>query len=323
MLELKREVVWIAGKEEVVEVATVGATRFVVEGKALRIARAEHEWDVDIEDPAAIVAAFRTSRRRLDLLTFAQRLPDTQPRFDYHREWGNVAAIPISTFKDWWLQPIVKETRNKVRKAQKLGVEIALVDLDDDLVRGIMAIYDESPIRQGKPFPDYGKDPETIKRKLASFIDRSDFIGAYYKGELIGFVKLVSAGRFTRTMHIVSSLRHRDKAPTNALIARAVQLCVDRGIPYLVYGQFDYGKRGGKGLVEFKRYTGFQKIELPRYYVPLSSFGRLALRLNLHHGVVELLPRDLIDRLWDLRARGYRFRYSRHVPRADMDAAGH
>jgi hypothetical protein len=321
MLELKREVVWNAGKEDIADVATIAGTRFVVEGNALRIVRADHEWDVDIDDPGAILAAFRTSRRRLDLFTFTQRLPHTEPKFNYAMEWGNVAAIPISTFNDWWLQPVVKETRNKVRKGRKLGVEIAVVDLDDDLVRGIVAIYNESPIRQGKLFPDYGKDPETIKRKLATFPDRSDFIGAYYKGELIGFVKLVSAGPFTRTMHVISSLRHRDKAPTNALIARAVQLCVDRGIPYLVYGQFEYGKRGGKGLVAFKHYTGFRKIELPRYYVPLSSFGRLCLRLKLHHGLVEWLPRGLIDRLLDLRARGYQFRYSRHLRGAHMDAA--
>jgi hypothetical protein len=36
-------------------------------------------------------------------------------------------------------------------------------------------------------------------------------------------------------MHILSMIRHREKAPTNALIAQAVRSCAERGIPYLWY----------------------------------------------------------------------------------------
>ena len=38
-------------------------------------------------------------------------------------------------------------------------------------------------------------------------------------------------------MHILSMVSHRDKAPTNALIAQAVRSCADRSIPHLVYGE--------------------------------------------------------------------------------------
>jgi hypothetical protein len=225
-------------------------------------------------------------------------------------EWDNVAAIPITTFDAWWSSHVVKETRNKVRKSIKAGIEIRLVGFDESFVDSVLPIYNEAPLRQGKPFVDYGKDRETIKRKLSTFLNRSDFIGAYYQGTLIGFLKLVFAGRFTRTMHILSMIRHRDKAPTNALIARAVELCAERNIPYLVYGQFDYGKKGGDGLTQFKHYAGFQKIMLPRYYIPMSSLGRLCLRFGLHQGLAELLPHRVTDRLLDLRGRWYRTKYA-------------
>jgi hypothetical protein len=309
-VEFKRARVWSGGRETLADVATIGETSFVVDGRVVRVARAEHEWDTDVDEPETILRVLRDSTLRIDLFTFQQRLPHTEPRFAYRIEWDNVAAIPITTFDAWWSSHVVKETRNKVRKSIKAGVEIQVVDFDESFVDAVLPIYNEAPLRQGKPFVDYGKDRETIKRKLSTFPDRSGFIGAYYRGTMIGFLKLVFAGRFTRTMHILSMIRHRDKAPTNALIAKAVELCAERSIPYLVYGQFDYGKKGGGGLAEFKHYTGFQKVMLPRYYIPMSPFGHLCLRFGLHQGIAELLPQMVTKRLLDLRGRWYRAKYA-------------
>jgi hypothetical protein len=308
-LEVRKERIWEYGREKLRDLIVVSDVRIVIEGTLLRVARLEHEWDVDVNYPDALIETLQNSSTRIDLFTFTQRLPHRQPRFRFPTEWTNVAAIPISTFDEWWAQPIVKETRNKVRKSQKAGVEVRLAALDDAFVEGVRSIYDEVPLRQNKPMLHYRKDPVTLKHNLSTFLDRSDFLGAYLGGELIGFVKLVSAGSFVRTMHIMSAIRHRDKAPINALIAKAVELCAQRRAPYLVYGQFDYGKRGSRSLTEFKRYAGFQKIELPRYYIPLSVLGRVTLRLSLHHGVVDRLPQRTIDWMMTLRANWYRARY--------------
>ena len=93
------------------------------------------------------------------------------------------------------------------------------VPFDDAFVRGISAIYNESPIRQGKPFWHYGKDFEAVRRMNGTFMDRSIFIGAFFQDSLIGFVKLVSDEDRGQAglMQIVSMIQHRDKAPTNAL----------------------------------------------------------------------------------------------------------
>ena len=56
----------------------------------------------------------------------------------------------------------------------------------------------------------------------ATFLDRSVFIGAYFKDTLIGFAKLVADGSWEQAglMHIFSATHHLDKAPTNALIVQ-------------------------------------------------------------------------------------------------------
>jgi len=53
------------------------------------------------------------------------------------------------------------------------------VPFDETLVRGIWEVYNESPVRQGKPNTHYGKDIETVYKEEATFLDHSIFIGAF------------------------------------------------------------------------------------------------------------------------------------------------
>ena len=91
-------------------------------------------------------------------------------------------------------------------------------------------------------------------------------------------------------MHILAMIQHRDKAPTNALIAQAVRSCGERRIPHLWYANFSYGKKQHDSLADFKLHNGFQKTDVPRYYVPLTVAGRMALRLGVHHEIGTWLP---------------------------------
>jgi hypothetical protein len=102
-------------------------------------------------------------------------------------------------------------------------------------------------------------------------------------------------------MNIVSLLRHRDKAPTNGLVSHAVRACADRKISYLVYSNFAYGKKQSDSLSDFKERNGFQRIDLPRYYVPLTVTGRIAFRLGLHRRLVDHLPESLANKLREMR----------------------
>ena len=282
-----------------------------ITGGLLRIARLEADGNEFLEDPEPVLDGLRESGTRIDLFTFMQRLPETSPKYSYPMEWDNLAALPVSTFDHWWTEQIGFKARNKAKQAEKRGVVVRELPLDDALVKGIWAIYNECPIRQGRRFPHYGKDISTVHREEATSLDTSVFIGALLGDELIGFAKLMADETRTQAnlVNILSMVRHRDRAPTNALVAQAVRSCAERGIPYLVYSSFAYGKSQRSSVSDFKERNGFVRVDLPRYYVPLTRLGSVAFRLRLHHRLVEHLPESLGAKLREVRSAWYKRRF--------------
>lgn len=277
----------------------------VIYGKLLKIAEVKDEWYAGNTIPQRIVDNIQNSRLNVDIFTFMQKPPDIEPRYEYYMEWDNVAAICLESFEHWWNKQIPKQTRNHVRRAEKSGIVVKVARFDDEMVQGISKIYNESPIRQGKPFKHYKKDIETIRRIHATYLEKSDFIGAYLDGELIGFIKLVYTGKTARTMQIISILSQRNKAPNNALLAKAVEICCEKGVHYLVYGRYSYGNVGSKSLALFKKENGFTKILLPRYYIPTSIKGNIFLKLKLHRGISSMLSDNVIELFIYLRNKWY------------------
>jgi len=286
----------------------------VTHGRFIRIARIDGDKYRFLQDPEAILNALRASSRPPDLFTFVQRLPETEPRYLYPIEWDNFAALPISTFDNWWNHTLGFKGRNKAKQAEKRGIVLREVPYSDELVAGIWRIYNECPVRQGKPFGHYGKDLPTVHKMSATFLDCSVFIGAFLGEELIGFVKLTMDETNTQAglMHIISMIQHRDKAPTNALIASAVRACSERRIPYLVYSTFAYGNKERDSLSDFKERNGFQRINVPRYYVPLTKAGALALRLGLHKKLSDRLPESVLSKVRELRNSWYNRKLQSH-----------
>ena len=287
----------------------------VVSGRALRIARLDADGYQFIDDPVCFVEALRQSGTRIDLFTFMQKIPETTPKFNYPMHWDNLAAIPLTTFDHWWNEQLRFKARNKARQAPKKGVTIRAVPFGDALVRGIWEVYNECPVRQGRPFTHFGKDLETVYREEATYLDSSLFLGAFFEERLIGFVKLVWNETHTQAglMNIVSMIKHRDKAPTNALVAEAVRVCAGRGTAYLVYSNFAYGKKQPDSVAEFKESNGFQRIDLPRYYVPLTAFGSFAYRLGLHRHWADRFPQPVVAKVRDLRNAWYNRKMQSHV----------
>jgi hypothetical protein len=278
-----------------------------VQGRLIRTAKVEGDKFVFLEDPEAVLAGLRGCGIRVDLFTFIQRLPDTSPKYSYPMEWDNFAALPVTTFDDWWTHQIGFKARNKAKQASKKGVVIREVPFDETLVRGIQEVYNESPVRQGTRNSHYGKDFQTVYREEATFLDSSVFIGAFLGEELIGFIKLLWDETRTQAglLNIVSMVRHRDKAPTNALVAQAVRSCAERGISYLVYSNFAYGKREQNSLADFKERNGFVRTEVPRYYVPMTNVGKVAYQLGLHRELADHVPAPVAAKLRELRSAWY------------------
>jgi hypothetical protein len=282
-----------------------------ISGRLVRTVRRTEEWYEDLDDPASFVEALMRSRVKADLFSFCQRLPHLEPQHVYHMERESIAVLPITTYEHWWKAQINNKTRNLVVKARKKGVVVRESAFDDEFVRGMTAIFNETPIRQERPFRHYGKSFETVKREFARYLFREQLFGAYIDDELIGFIMLADAGRFATLTQIISMVRHRDKSPNNALIAKAVEVCAERHIPNLVYALWPRG-----ALREFKRHNGFVQVDLPRYFVPLNARGRIGLALKLHRSAIGFLPERVVLFFRDLRSRFYARRYQPLLPTA-------
>jgi hypothetical protein len=287
-------------------------TALQVRGSALKIARLDGEKFLFAADPDRIVDALRRSRHHVDIFTFIQKAADTSPKHSYPMEWDNLAVLPITTFEHWWNHQIGKKTRNMARQVDKKNVSIREVPFSADLLQGIWQIYNETPIRQGRKFPHFGKSLETVYQEEATYLDRSIFIGAFLDEKLIGFVKLLWDFDYVQAglLNIVSLIEQRDKAPTNGLVAHAVRICAERKTSFLLYSNFAYGKRDHDSLSDFKERNGFQRVDLPRYYVPLSPVGNVALKLGLHKKISERIPEGIILKLRDFRKSWYERRPS-------------
>jgi hypothetical protein len=300
----------VKGRWFSVPALNVGGKHVVVRGKWLKTAYINNEqWlETEVEDPGLCVKSLKDQAAglRADLFTFSQKLAATTPKYFYPLEWDSIAAVRASSFRDWW-DSLPQETRKNVRRSEKRGVTVEVKKLDSALVQDLFELNNESSLRQGKAFTHYGKTLEQVARDQVDYLDRSDYICTYFGKELIGVLKLVYRGDVASILTFLPKTSHSDKRPANALIAKAVALCEEKKIPYLTYGMFNYGNKQHTPLREFKIRNGFGEILLPRFYVPLTVKGAVALKLNLHRGLLGILPHDAITLLVKLRTEANNF----------------
>jgi hypothetical protein len=114
---------------------------------------------------------------------------------------------------------------------------------------------------------------------------------------------MVYVGTAAKIMQILSKNAHADKKVPNLLLSKAVEICSQKGISHFIYGNYFYGNKGLTPITEFKRRNGFERFIYPRYFVPLTIKGRIALSLGLHRAIQDILPRPLTTFLLTNRAR--------------------
>jgi hypothetical protein len=306
-MALKQVEIRVAGKNTLVPAAEICGRTVIARGGRIKTVSILDDIVAPgelVPDPEAFVSALKQSGLKADVLTFFQRPPEVTPKFNHHFEWDNYAAVDTTNYDAWW-EKLPQEARKNTRRSAKRGVVVKAVHYDDALAQGIHKLCNESPVRQGKPFWHYGKDFETIKREHATFLERSEFIGAYFQDELIGFIKMVYVDRVAFILHILAFNSHYDKMPLNALITKAVETCSQKGVGYFVYDKYVYGNKKDSSLVEFKRRSGFEQINFPRYYIPLTLKGRIYVSLRLYRGAVGLIPGPVLNVLLKLRDKFY------------------
>ncbi len=276
----------------------------LVTGKLVRTARLENEWLDSVAEPERFIRRLVETRSGADCLTFRQKVGETDARFPYPTEWESLAVIPVSGYEHWLNHQINSGAKRAVKKAANKGVEVKTVTLHESFVEGVTRIINETPIRQGRPYIHYGKGPDFVREEFSRDPDRCTLIGAYLKGELIGFIQLGHGDGWVVPFGMISLVRHRDKSPQNAMLAKTVELCAERKIRYVLYGFWSAG-----GLGDFKRNNGCVEMKVPRYYVPLSVQGRVACRFKLYKGIRTLMPAGMREHALGLRRRWYAMRF--------------
>jgi hypothetical protein len=288
----------VKGKWVSVPAVDFDGNTVIARGRWIKLAQIHDEWwmESELENPESLLNRLKEQNSQslhADIFTFAQKVPGSLPKYEYLKELESVAAVPTLNFDEWW-NGLPQESRKNVRRSQKRGVVVSVRNFDDDLINGIIGVNNDSPTRQGRPNLYYGQSFEQAKKDHSAFLDRSDFVCAHSENELIGFLKMVHKGEVASILNLAVKASQNDKRPANALIAKAVELCQKRGASYLTYGMFNYGNKRDSPLREFKSRNGFKEVLTPRYYVPLTAWGTLALKLGLHRGLLGILPHKVI-----------------------------
>jgi hypothetical protein len=237
----------------------------------------------------------KLAERDIDIFTFLERrwcCPIMNPPNNWVKENDNVALLEVKDYQAWF-RDVGKKTRNMIRKAEKSGIKVTVVDPSDKVAEGIWKILNETPIRQERAFPHFGELLETVTRNMYENTDRSTFIGAHLGEELIGYIQLIYGDDVAVISQILSMQKHWDKSLNNALLAKAVEICSSKGQRWLMYGRIG----NHPSLDRFKENNGFVKFPIARIFIPLTLKGRTAIRLGLHRELKDALPQSLKETL--------------------------
>ncbi len=276
--------------KSVLEVDPELDTISVSERVGIRIARDFREYEKSVKPTDDLI--FKLDSRDMDIFTFVERkwcCPIANPPSPWSRTDDNIGLLEIKDCESWW-SVIGKKTRNMVRKAEKSGVNVTVVDPSDKLAQGIWKIYNETPIRQDRAFSHYGESLETVTGNMYA-AKTSTFIAANIGDELVGFIQILYGDDIAIVSNILTMLKHWDKSVNNAMIAKAVEVCASNGNRWLMYGRIG----NHPSLDKFKENNGFVKYPISRYYIPITGKGRVAIRLSLHKELKDALPQSIKD----------------------------
>ena len=95
----------VKGKTVKVPAVRIDDRTVIVTGRWLKVAAIDDEMCLEgdvVPAPERFLARLREAELVADILTFPQRLPETKPKYPYPYEWDNAAAIPITTYEDWF-----------------------------------------------------------------------------------------------------------------------------------------------------------------------------------------------------------------------------
>jgi hypothetical protein len=227
----------------------------------------------------------------IDVFVFRQRTwlfdwfdSDSPFKVKVHKDNVALLDLPEVDGFEYWFRGLKSETRTALRKASKSGLETRLVAPSEDFALDVWKIYNETPFRQGRKFHHYGMTIDKVRNYV--FNSSNLFIGAFLSEKLVGFAELAVGEETVLLSQILSLTSARTLRINNSLIAKTVEVCISRGLFWIVYGRFG----NHPSLDAFKANNGFVKYEIRRFYVPLTKKGQVLIWLGLHRELEDSVP---------------------------------
>ena len=165
----------VRGKKVRVPAVTVQGRTVVITGTWLKTASVFDEEVVDgevVENPESFLHELAQTRCGADILTFPQRIPETQPKYSYPFEWDNVAVLPITSYDDWYRNRTDANVKRNLKRAAKVGVVTRSSPLDDTFV-GASSRSRTRRRSARAPLLALWQDFDTVKAETAHCLDKA------------------------------------------------------------------------------------------------------------------------------------------------------
>ena len=163
----------IKGKPAQVACVEIGGQTFTVTKGPLNVVQLQDEWYEDVRDPEFVIDILATPRFQARIFTFWQRCRILQVQYRYYMEWESIAALPVQVTTIGSTTRSLRASEARFVRRRRKELECAK-PLTMTIVGGMTAIFNETPVRQGKKFWHYGKDFETVKHQFSRYILREE-----------------------------------------------------------------------------------------------------------------------------------------------------
>jgi len=157
--------------------------------------------------------------------------------------------VKLTSEKDLWKR-FHKHTRNDIRKAEKSGLKLKSVVLDEELKK-FYKLYFENMKFFGTPQHSYKFFKnlfEIMKENVVGF-------NCYYKDSLAGSIIMFYEKKYGYISFNVSNPKYREYRPNDILYWEMIKLAIKKGIKYIDLGQIEKDSLDSRaiGLYKFKR----------------------------------------------------------------------
>jgi FemAB-related protein (PEP-CTERM system-associated) len=172
---------------------------------------------------------------------------------------------PLKTDSDAVWSTLDKPVRKKIKKSQRLGVQVRLAQDREEMVR-YYRIHVRTRRKHGMPAQPLHFFLSLWDTFAAD--EKMQLLLAEYEGSIIGGLILLVSGTTVRGAYSASDERYLNLAPNNLLLWTALSWGCKQG-----YQVMDHGRTAcdNEGLMDFKRRWGAIQEPLPYYYYPHTA----------------------------------------------------